>query len=80
MKHDTKKRQKSRLRNLFRSPPPPIKEIHTKLSFSSLKKLATTKEQKDILQHIEHEKIPSVRDAWIDYFLDKTKERKCKSD
>ncbi len=80
MKHDTKKRQKPWLRNLFRSPPPPIKEIQTKLSFSSLKKLATTKEQKDILQHIEHEKIPSVRDAWIDYFLDKTKEHKCKSD
>ena len=78
MKYDTKKRQKSRLRNLFRSTPSPIKEIHTKISFSSLKKLARTKEQKDILKLIEHETIPTVRDAWIDYFLEKTKRSKYK--
>ncbi len=42
--------------------------------------MATTKEQKDILKHIEDETIPSVRDAWIDYFLKITKRSQCKSD
>ena len=31
--------------------------------------MVTTKEQENILRFIEHETIPSVRDAWIDYFL-----------
>jgi len=78
MTHDTKKTKKLRLRKLFRSVPPPVKE-DTKVNLSLLKKLATTKEQKNILKMIEHETIPSVRDAWIDYFLEKTKSSKCKS-
>lgn len=78
MTHDTKKTKKLRLRKLFRSVPPPVKEEDTKVNLSLLKKLATTKEQKDILKKIEHETIPSVRDAWIDYFLEKTKSSKCK--
>ena len=80
MKHDTKKQQKSWLRNLFRPTPSLVEEDDTKISISSLKKLAITKEQKDILKLIEHEKIPSVRDAWIDYFLQHTKHSKCKGD
>ncbi len=40
--------------------------------------MATTKEQEDILKRIEDETISSVRDAWIDYFLEKTKHSKCK--
>jgi len=80
MKHDTKKQQKSWLRNLFRSTPSPVEEDDTKISISSLKKLAITKEQKDILKLIEHETIPSVRAAWIDYFLQHTKHSKCKGD
>jgi len=80
MKYDTKRRQKFRLRGLFRSNLPQIEQDHTRLSFSSLKKLASTKEQKDILKLIEHETIPTVRDAWIDYFLEKTKCPKCKGD
>ncbi len=78
MEYDTKKRQKSRLRNLFSSTPSPIKEIHNKISFSLLKNLASTKEHNDILKLIENETIPTVRDAWIDYFLEKTKHSKYK--
>ena len=79
MTHETKKKQKSWLRNLFHPKASPVKEEDTRISISSLKKLATTKEQKDILKLIEHETIPTVRDAWIDYFLEKTKPSKCKS-
>ena len=77
MTHDTKKKQKPWLRKLFRSPPPQVKE-DTWINLSALKKLATTKEQKDILKLIENETIPSVKAAWIDYFLKKTKHSKCK--
>ena len=77
MTHDTKKKQKSWLRNLFHPKASPVKE-DTGVSLSALKKLATTKEQKDILKLIERETIPSVRAAWIDYFLEKTKHSKCK--
>ena len=80
MKHDTKKRQKSWLRNLLRPTPSSVEEDDTKISIPSLKKLAITKEQKDILKLIEHETIPSVRAAWIDYFLQHTKHSKCKGD
>jgi len=78
MKHDTKKKQKSWLRNLFHPKTSPVKEDDTRISFSVLKKLARTKEHKDILKLIERETIPSVRDAWIDYFLEKTKPSKYK--
>ncbi|MCK4365983.1 MAG: hypothetical protein KAW45_08020 [Thermoplasmatales archaeon] len=78
MKHDTKKKQKSWLRKLFHSAPPPVRKDDTRISISSLRKLATTKEQKDILKLIEQETIPSVRAAWIDYFLEKTKHSKYK--
>jgi len=78
MKHDTKKKQKSWLRKLFRSTPLPIKKGDTRISISSLRKLVTTKEQEHILKLIENETIPSVKAAWIDYFLEKTKHSKCK--
>jgi hypothetical protein len=79
MTHDTKKKQKSWLRKLFHSAPPPVKENDARISVSSLRKLAKTKEQKDILKLIENETIPSVRDAWVDYFLEKTKPSKYKN-
>jgi hypothetical protein len=78
MKHDTKKKHKSWLRKLFRSTATPIRKKDICITLSALKKLATTKEQKDILKMIERETIPSVRAAWIDYFLEKTKHSKCK--
>jgi len=77
MTHDTKKKQKSWLRSLFHPKVSPAKE-DTWTNFSVLKRMATTKEQKDILKLIERETIPSVREAWVDYFLEKTKHTKCK--
>ena len=77
MKHDKNKKQKSLLRKLFRPKVSPLKE-DTWISLSALKKLATTKEHNDILKMIERETIPSVRAAWIDHFLEKTKHSKCK--
>ena len=47
------------------------KEDLSKISVPLLKKMATTNKLRDILQnHIESETIPSVRAAWIEYFLD----------
>ena len=43
------------------------------VNLSLMKKLATTKEQEDVLERIEQETIPSVRDAWIEYFFKITK-------
>ena len=73
MKHDTKKKQKSWLRKLSHSSQPLVKKDDARISISSLRKLVTTKEHEDILKLIENETIPSVKAAWIDYFLEKTK-------
>jgi len=41
------------------------------IHISQLREMATTKKLRDIFKnYIEHEKIPSVRTAWIEYFLD----------
>ncbi len=80
MKHETKKTKKFRFRNLFRPRASQVKEDDNRIGFSVLKKLAMTKEQKDVLKLIEHETISSVREAWIDYFLEITKRSKCKGD
>ena len=43
----------------------------TTINLTQLKQMATTKKLRDILKdYIEHEKIPSVRTAWVEYFLD----------
>ena len=55
-----------------------LHEEKVEFNFSSLKKLATTKEHEEILKLIEHEKIPDVRKAWVDYFIEKTKHSKYK--
>jgi len=60
MPHDAKKTKKFRLRKLFRPNSSSVKEKDTKVSLSALRKMATTKEQEDILRRIEHETIPSV--------------------
>ena len=49
MTRDTKK---SRLRGLFHRPKQQVKEKDTRIGFSSLKKMVTTKEQEDILKRI----------------------------
>jgi hypothetical protein len=77
MTHDTKKKQKSWLRNLFHPKASTVKK-DARISLIALNNLATTKEQMDILKLIQQETIPSVRDAWIDYFLEKIKHSKCK--
>ncbi|MBS3748710.1 MAG: hypothetical protein KGY65_06630 [Candidatus Thermoplasmatota archaeon] len=47
------------------------KQRTTAITITQLKEMATTKKLKDILKtYIEHEKITSVRTAWIEYFLD----------
>ena len=78
MTHDTKKKQKSWLKNIFHLKASPVKKDDTWISLTSLKKLATTKEHEEILKLIEQETIPSVKAAWIDYFLEKTKPPKSK--
>jgi len=78
MKHNMKKKRNSWLRKLFHSSPPSVKKDGTRLSISSLRNLVTTKEHEKILKLIENETIPSVRDAWIDYLLEKTKPPKYK--
>jgi hypothetical protein len=47
------------------------KERITVSSLKQLKQMATSKKLRDILKnYIEHEKIPSVRAAWVEYFFD----------
>ncbi|MBU1862601.1 MAG: hypothetical protein KKH94_02920 [Candidatus Omnitrophica bacterium] len=74
MTRDTKKTKKLGLWRLFHPSPPKVKKEEAKENLSMLKKLATTKEQRDILKLVEHETIPTVRNAWIDYFLKITKQ------
>ena len=71
-------KRKSWLKKLSHSDPPHVKKNDAQISISSLRKLARTKEHKDILKLIENETIPSVKAAWIDYFLEKTKPPKYK--
>jgi hypothetical protein len=43
----------------------------TVISIAELRQMADTKKLEDILHNcIENEKIPSVRMAWVEYFLD----------
>jgi hypothetical protein len=78
MKNDTKKKRKFWLRKLFRPNPTLVRKKDTSITYSILRKMVRTKEHENILKLIENETIPSVRDAWIDYFLEKTKSFKCK--
>ena len=80
MTREAKKTKKLRLKKLFRPTPHPVKEQGSEVNLSLMKKLATTKEQEDVLERIEHETIPSVRDAWIEYILKITKQPQCKGD
>ena len=48
-----------------------------KINFSNLKKLAKTKEQKEMLKRVENETVLQVRDIWLEHFLEKTKCPKC---
>jgi hypothetical protein len=47
------------------------KEKMNPINISQLKEMATSNKLRDILKnYIEHEKIPSVKTAWIEYFLE----------
>jgi len=78
MTREAKKTKKLGLKKLFRPVPPPVKEEATGVNLSLMKKLVSTKEQEDVLERIIHETIPSVRDAWIEYFFKITKQPQCK--
>ena len=80
MTREAKKTKKLRLKKIFLPAPPPVKENDSIVNLSLMKKLAITKEQEDALERIEHETIPSVRDAWIEYFFKITKRSQCTSD
>lgn len=56
------------------APPKPSKK-----NFSTLRQLATTHELKEMLNKIETETVPQVRDIWLEHFLDKTICPKCKN-
>ena len=79
MVRNSKKTKKFRFKGLFHPDSPPVKGVDAKVNLSLLKKLAITKEQEDVLKLIEHETIPSVRDAWIEYFYKITERPQCKS-
>ena len=80
MTREAKKTKKLRLKNLFRPAPPPVKKDDSRVNLSLMKKLATTREQENVLMRIEQETISSVRDAWIEYFFKITKRSQCTSD
>jgi hypothetical protein len=48
-----------------------------KIDFSKLEKLALTPELKEMLERIETETVPQVRDIWLEHFFEKTKCPKC---
>ncbi len=77
MKEGTKK---FKFRNFFQKKQQRSKDKKPQISLSSLRNMVKTKEQEDVLRLIEDETIPSVRDAWIDYFLEITKRSKLKCD
>jgi membrane associated rhomboid family serine protease len=49
-----------------------------KTGISNLRKLATTKELNEMLDRIEKETVPQVREIWLDHFLEKTMCPQCK--
>jgi len=80
MQIDKRKQKRITLKGLFRNTAPVEKEKNSRPSMSYLKKMATTRELREVLKKIEYETIPTVRNAWIDYFLEVTKRPKCSED
>jgi len=48
-----------------------------RIDFSVLRKLAKTSNLNEMLNRIENETVPQVRDIWLEHFLEKTKCPKC---
>ena len=80
MQIDKKKEKKITWKGLFRNASPAEKQKDSRPSVSLLKKMATTRELRDVLKKIECETIPTVRNAWIDYFIEVTKRPKFNED
>ena len=80
MQIDERKRKRFTFKRLFRNTTPVEKEKNSRPSILLLKKMATSRELRDVLKKIERETIPSVRNAWIDYFIEVTKRPKCSED
>ena len=76
MNTNEKKQRKITLKWLFRDATLKEKEKDNRPSISLLKKMATTKELRDVLKKIEYETIPTVKNAWIDYFLEVSRKPK----
>jgi membrane associated rhomboid family serine protease len=51
----------------------------SKIDFSNLRKIATTHELKEMLDRVENESVPQVRDIWLEHFLEKTICPKCQN-
>jgi len=49
----------------------------TEVDLSSLRDLATTPQLKEMLNKIESETVPQVRDVWLEHFFDKAVCPKC---
>jgi membrane associated rhomboid family serine protease len=62
---------KSNYSNVYRMPK--IKKIN----FSNLKNIAKTDELKKIIEKIENENVPQVREIWLDHFFEKSVCPKC---
>jgi membrane associated rhomboid family serine protease len=60
--------------SIYHSQPPSKRK---KIDFMDLRKLATTKELKKMLENIEKEDVPQVRDIWRDHFLENIRCPKC---
>ncbi len=80
MQIDKRKQKKFTFKRLFRNTVPVEKGKNSRPSILLLKKMATTRELRDVLKKIELETIPTVRNAWIDYFIEVTKRPKCSED
>jgi len=80
MQIDKRKQKRITLKGLFGNTSPVEKEKDSRPSIPILKKMATTRELRNVLKKIEYETIPTVRNAWIDYFLEVTKRPKCSED
>jgi len=51
----------------------------SEVDFSNLRKIAATPELKEMLNRVEKETVPQVRDIWLEHFLEKTICPKCKN-
>ncbi|UCF49785.1 MAG: rhomboid family intramembrane serine protease [Thermoplasmatales archaeon] len=49
----------------------------SKIDYGKMRKLATTPELKEMLNRVESETVPQVRDVWVEHFFERAKCPKC---